>query len=130
MVFDPPELDGAERREVRRCPLDIEEAIAPCRLEVPDEPEQRRLRGSAAPVELRLRGEEAAHPDTVEPAREPGLVPRLDGVRPAELVQARVRLDERRVDPAVGSSRVGAFADHLGKRRVDPDLVPARSPPE
>ena len=78
-----------------------------------------------APVELRLGREEPADPDAVEPAGKPLVVPRLDRVRPAELVQARVGGDEVLVDPAVRPPRIGAAADDLAERRVDADLVAA-----
>ena len=86
---------------MRRRPLHVEQPLAAGLLEQPDEPEQRRLRRPGAAVELRLGREEAADPDAVEPAREPLVVPRLDRVRPAELVQPRVGGDEVLVDPAV-----------------------------
>ena len=66
-----------------------------------DEPEQRRLRGVGARVEHRLGREEATARDAVEPAGEALGVPRLDRVRPAELVQPRVGDDEVVIDPAV-----------------------------
>ena len=95
-----------------------------------DEPEQRRLRGAGPRVVHRLGREEAAARDAVEPAGEPFLVPGLDRVRPARLVQPRVGGDEVVVDPAVRPARVGTAADHLGERGVDPDLEPARRPAE
>ena len=52
------------------------------------------------------------------------VVPGLDRVRPAELVQPRVGGDELLVDPAVGR-RGRRSRDHLGERRVDADLEAA-----
>ena len=83
-----------------------------------------------AAVELRLGGEETAARDAVQPSGEPLAVPRLDRVRPAELVEARVGSDERFVDPAVGPARVGAAADHLRERSVDRISKPRAGAPQ
>ena len=128
VVLRPRHLDRPEREQVRRRPLHVEQPLSAGLLEQRDEPEQRRLRRPGAPVELRLGREEAADPDAVEAAREPLVVPRLDRVRPAELVQPRVGGDEVLVDPAVRPARIGAAADDLAERGVDADLVAAGGP--
>ena len=81
-------------------------------------------------VELRLGREQAADPDAVEPSGEPVLVPGLDGMGPAELVQPGVGGNERRVNPAVRALWVGAGTDDVAEGGVDPDLVPTRCPPQ
>ena len=43
--------------------------------------------------------------------------PRLDAVRPTQLVQPRVRVDERLVDPTVRTARIGARAHHVARTR-------------
>ena len=82
----------------------------------------RDLRRVGHAVEHRLAREEPADAHAVEPADELAVAPRLDAVRPAQLVQARVRVDERLVDPAVRAARIGAAAHHRVERGVDPDL--------
>ena len=93
-----------------------------------DEPQQRRLRGAGAPVELGLGSEEAADRDAVDTAGETLAVPGLDRVRPAERVEPLVRVDERLVDPSVRPCRVGAAAHHLSERAVQANLERARGP--
>ena len=78
--------------------------------------DERDLGRVPSPVEHRLAGEEAADRDPVEAPGEHRRVgtagtPDLDAVRPSERVQPRVRGHELLVDPAVGSSRVGAAAN-------------------
>ncbi len=60
--------------------------------------------------------------ETVEPALEPVVAPRLDRVRPTECVQAHVGLAHPPVDPPVRAPRVGAGVDDLGEGGVDADL--------
>ena len=96
MVDGPRELDCPERRQVRRQPLHVEDAGAwvAGSPQYVDEPQQRRLRGAGAPVELGLGSEEAADRDAVDTAGETLAVPGLDRVRPAERVEPLVRVDE------------------------------------
>ena len=74
-------------------------------------------------VELRLRGEQSADPDPVQPADEPIVAPRLDAVRPTKVVQPPVGRSDPVVDPAIGTARVGAPFDDRVERRVDPSVV-------
>ena len=96
---------------MRRRATDVQQAssgVAAAPQEL-DEPDERRLRGVGAHVEHRLGGEEPADRDAVEPAREAVVVPRLDRVRPAELVQPLVcGLDDPGVDPARRVARTRA----------------------
>ena len=68
-------------------------------------------------MEHRLRREEPADRDAVEAAREALVVPRLDRVRPPELVQSLVRVDDPGVDPARRVARSRAAADDVRRRR-------------
>ena len=72
-------------------------------------------------------GEQPADRHAVQPAGQPAVAPRLDRVRPAELVQPEVRRADVVVDPAVRPARVGARVDHLLEGGVDPDLEVAGS---
>ena len=125
-VLGPRDLD---RAEPRRCGVDhctSSSASGAARLHPAqelDEPENARLRGAGARVELRLGREETTDRDAVEAAREPVVVPRLDGVRPAELVQRPCTAATHRRRSSRGSPGPRTAADHLRERRVDPDLV-------
>ena len=111
-------VDGAERLEVRRRPLHVEQRGAAVAHQV-DEPDDRDLRRVALAVELRLRGEQPTDRHSVEPTREFTVAPHLDAVRPSEAMQRDVRVDELVVDPTVWSSRVRATAHHFLERGVD-----------
>ena len=80
---------------------------------------------SVAAVEHRLAGEEPVDGHAVEAADQLAVVgPRLDAVGPAQLVQPRVGVDERRRDPAAAAGRVGAGRRSRSRKRgVDADLV-------
>ena len=77
---------------------------------------KRDLRGVRDSVEHRLAGEEPTDGDAVEPADErplaAGIAPDLDAVRPAQLVERRVGVDERLVDPPARALGVGAPENH------------------
>ena len=98
-----------------------------------DECDDRDLRRVGDAVELRLGREQpadarcrTAHRPRVSCRR----LPRLDAVRPPELGAARVYAATNFfVDPTVRSPRIGAAADHVDERGVDPDLeAPLRAP--
>ena len=97
---------------------------------------QRDLRRIACPVELRLGREQAADRHAVQPADERARTrrridrPRLDAVGPAQPVQLGVRADELPVDPAVGTTRVGAPPHDLLERGVDAHVEPPARPPQ
>ena len=107
-----------------RRPLHVEQGRT-VELQELDRRPARDLRRVGDPVEHRLAREEPADADAVQPADERAVLPRLDRVRPAELVQPRVRVDERRVDPTVRSPRVGAPEHDVDERGVDADLEAA-----
>ena len=91
-----------------------------------DETDERGLRGVGPGVEHRLGREQPADRDAVEAAGEPLGVPRLDRVRPAELVRAAVRVDDPRVDPARRVAGSCAAGDDGAERRVDAQLEAPR----
>ena len=90
-----------------------------------NERDERRLRGARPREEHRLSREQAADRDSVEPAGEPLGVPRLDGVRPAEFVQAAVGGLDPAVDPAVRIAWPRTAGDDVGEGGVDSNLEPA-----
>src|SRR3954454_184482 len=103
---EPPEVlasrqvDRTERPQVERRPLDVEQlgTVHPQQL---DGRPARDLRRVGDAVEHRLAREEAPDAQALEPARELAVAPRLDAVRPPELVQPGVRVYERLVERAV-----------------------------
>jgi len=120
-------LDRAERRQVRRVPLDVEQRHAAL-AHHPDERHERHLRRVALRVEHRLAGEQPRDADAVQAAGEPSApIEDLDAVRPSEAVQHRVRVDERRRDPAALARRIGARANHLLEAGVDANVVALRA---
>ena len=106
---------------MRRRPLHVEEGRAVEPQELDGRP-ARDLRRVGDPMEHRLAREEPADAHAVQAADELAVLPRLDGVRPTQLVQARVRVDERRVDPSVRTARVGAAQHHVDEGRVHAEL--------
>ena len=106
---------------MRREPLHVEEArLGRAPAQALDEPEQGHLRRVRANRELRLGGEEPADPEAVQPAGETLVVPRLDRMGPAELVEPHVRVDHRVVDPSVRARRVGTAPDHARRTPCRP----------
>src|SRR4051794_11975689 len=89
-----------ELLEMGREPLRIEQGEA-LRLQLLDERPERDLRRPGRAMEHRLAEKGTADRDTIEAAHQLVRRPRFDGVRPAELVQARVALDDLVVDPRV-----------------------------
>ena len=78
--------------------------------------------------EHRFTGEEALNLQSVQTTGQPALpVEDFDAVRPTELVQPRVRLDERGRDPPMLPGRIGAAAHDVDKRGIDTDLKAARA---
>ncbi len=71
--------------------------------------------------------EGAPEGEAVKPADEAIVVPRLDAVRIAELMQLTEHLGDVGVDPRLGMLRPGGGAgiDNIGERRVDANLVAA-----
>ncbi|GMA89071.1 hypothetical protein GCM10025868_43210 [Angustibacter aerolatus] len=105
-------------------PLDVEQPAVrrgPGAQQV-DQRDERGLGGVAGTVEHRLPCEQAADGHAVEPADERAVRPRLDRVRPPEVVQPGVRLDDVAGDPAAVAGRVGAGEHDVGERGVDPDV--------
>ncbi len=111
-------LRDPERGEVRGLPLGVDQPVLAV-VEPGDQSRQGRLRRIGLVVEHRLTREQTADRDAVQTADEPAVPPGLDGVHPAQGVQAQVGLADLVVDPARGARRVGAGVDHLGARRVE-----------
>ena len=99
-------------------PLDVEQAPRRVarRAESLHEADEGGLRRIRARVEHRLGGEEAADRDAVEAAGQPLLVPRLDRVGPAELVEPGVRRSDG-VRRSSSSARPAAHS-RRGRRRT------------
>ena len=88
--------------------------------------DERHLGGVGPPVKHRLRREEPADRDAVEPACERAVDPDLDAVRPAQPVQPCVGLADGRRDPRlVVVAAVGAAGHDVVERRVDGHAEPA-----
>src|SRR5690349_17562641 len=102
-------------------PLHVEERGAVQPQELSGGP-ARDLRRVGDAVEHRLAREEPTDAHAVQTARELTALPRLDAVRPTELVQTGVRVDERGVDPTVWSRRVGTAEHDVDERGVDANL--------
>src|SRR5439155_17003373 len=83
-------------------------------------------------VEHGLAGEEAADGEPVQASGQLAVVerPRLDAVRPAQLVEPDVGPADGLADPAATPPPVSARRDHVAERGVDPDLEAAERPPE
>src|SRR3954452_4570545 len=92
------DLDRAERAQVRRQVLQLEQAAARLR-EACDEIGQGDLGGIGRAVEHRLAAEHAAHEHPVDAPYETVAVPDLEAVRVAQPVQARVCSRELLADP-------------------------------
>ena len=108
-VVRPRDLDGAERREVLRCTTGRRTARhhprATARPPPRARPSTRRGRGGTSTrprTALRTPRRTSRRRADPRPARR--RLPHLDAVRPAELVQPRVRRHERLVDPPVRSA--------------------------
>ena len=109
---------------MRRRPLNVEERRAAAAQQL-DERGKRGLPAVGDAVEHRLRREQAANRDAVHAARQRAVrCPRFDAVRPAQLVQTGVRVDEVVVDPAVRPGRLGARPHDVRERAVDRDGEP------
>ena len=118
------------RREVGREPLHVEQRH-PAGPQQPDQPHQGHLRSVPVQVHHRLAREEPADAQAVQPAGQLALLgPGLDAVRPAQLVQAGVGLDDGGRDPPVGAVGAGAGGDDAGKVAIDADGVPAAAASE
>ena len=114
---------------MRRRPLHVEQGRT-VELQELDRRPTRDLRRVGDPMEHRLTGEEPADPHAVQAPDELAVLPRLDAVRPTKLVQARVRGDERRVDPAVRAPRVGAAVHHVDEGRIHAELEAVDGAPQ
>jgi hypothetical protein len=112
-------VDGAERLEVRRGPLHVEQRGTAVAHQV-DESDDGDLRRVALAMELRFSGEQPTDRDSVESARENVPAPHLDAVRPSQTMQRAVGRDELFVDPTVRTPRVRTTAHHRFERGVDP----------
>src|SRR5262249_52972988 len=96
-------------------PLDVEQR-QPCVPHPPDEKHERDLGGIPLRVEHRLAYKQAVDAHAVETTGQlPRAIENLDAVRPPELVQPDVRVDELRRDPAALARGVRARADDVGK---------------
>ena len=125
---DIPRPEGAQ---VIRRPLHVDQARAAGLPEPRHERGECDLRGVRAPVELRLRCEQAADLHAVQAAGERAVRgPDLDGVRPAEHVQLAVGRATRARDPAAAARGVGAARDDVLERRVDRDRVAEERAPQ
>ena len=77
-------------------------------------------------MEHRLAGEQALDAHAVQPTDQfAGGVVDLDRVRPSELVQPGVGVDEVTIDPPALAGRLGAGLHHLAEAGVDLDVEPA-----
>ena len=112
--FDCPEFS-----EVRREPLGVEKDEF-TGAEVFDEPEEGDLRGVADVVKHRFAEEGAADRDAVETAGELALLPRLNRVSMAKLMEARVAFEDLFIDPGLGA--FGALLHDFDEGSVDPDF--------
>src|SRR5439155_9951459 len=109
------DFDGPKRGQVLGAPLDVEQGQA-CFAHFLDEKHQRDLRGVALCVKHRFTREQAVDAHAVQTAGQlPAPIEHLDAVRPPELVQLDVRVDELRRDPSALTLRVRARADDVGE---------------
>ena len=112
-----------------RGPLDVDEpSRVAVGVEALDEPDERHLRRVAHRVEHRLPGEQAPDRHAVQTADEAPVLPRLDAVRPAQLVQPAVRAGHLRGDPPTLARGVRTPADDLVERGVDAHLEAVERP--
>src|SRR5260221_3953909 len=120
------DLARAERGEVARGLLAVDHAAAVA-AQALDQLHQRHLGGIRGAREHRLAEEHLPERDSVEPALEASVVPRLDAVRETELMQADVAFDHLGHDPCSGLSLApaGAGLDHLAERGVHARLLRA-----
>ena len=103
-IIGARDFDGAEFLQVRREPLGVEESKAP--LAQPfHQREQRNLGRVPHMMKHRLAKKCAADRDAVKAARQLIILPGFDGVRVAELMQARVTFDDLVIDPGLGTLR-------------------------
>ena len=122
-VFVSPDGDPAELSRDGGQHLDVEQG-EPLVAQVFQQVEQRDLRRVAGAVEHRFAGEESADSDAVDAAGELVLLPALEAVGMALLVEARVGVEEFRADPGrPPTARRGRAAfHHLSEGLVAGDL--------
>jgi hypothetical protein len=118
-ILGARDFDGPEFLQVGRKPLRVQEnelSLA----QMFHEGEQGDLGGVPDVVKHRLAEEGAANRDAVEATGEPAVLPRLNRVGVAELVETSIAFDDLIIDPRLRTSR--ALLHDLGKGNVDPDF--------
>src|SRR5688572_7440012 len=100
------------------------EKLEPTGFEAGDKVDQRHLRRVAVAAEHACAEERATEGETVEPADQFPLAPRLDRVAMAEFEQLAVEAADAGVDPGLAPTRtrLGAGGDDGLEIGVDPDI--------
>ena len=113
-VAPPRDLDRAKTAQMLGDILGVEQLEA-ARDQPRHQMHQRHLRGVAGAMEHALAEEGAPEADAIQPADQIAVLPDLDAVAVAELVQSDIEIADAPVDPGVLAAclRRGAAGDHL-----------------